>query len=507
MLKTPYEQVKNLRELTMQAYHNLERAFQQLAYLRHVDAICRWDEAVMMPPGGGQARAQALAGLQALEHESLVDPKIKQWIEEAKASALESEWQRVNLQWMEDEYLKASCIPTELVRRSHLAFLRCEQAWRVLRAENNWRDFLPLLKENVNLIREIAHIKADTLGSDPYDCLIQDHSPGLTQAIIDPIFKQLQEFLPEFIAKVMQRQVQPQAISGHFPLEKQRQLGLQLMRAMGFDFNHGRLDVSHHPFCGGVAQDVRITTRYTESEFVSASMAICHETGHALYEMGLPQNWQDQPVGKALGMALHESQSLLMEMQACRSREFMQFLSPLVCEYFGENPHYSVENLYRNYVYVKPGLIRVDADEVCYPLHIILRYELEKKLISGEITCEDIPALWDDYMQRFLGLSTRNDDCNGAMQDVHWPSGAFGYFPAYTIGAIIGAQLFQAAKKQHPEMTSELVQGNFKTLVHWLRENVHSQGRFLSMNRLLERASGKPLQVQSFIKHLEQRYS
>lgn len=491
----------------MQAYQNLEKVFRQLAHLYHVREICHWDEAVMMPPGGGEARAQALAGLQVLQHQLLVGPKVKQWLEEAKNTQWESEWQQVNLQWMEDQYLKASCIPEELVGRAHLAFLSCEQAWRTLRAENNWQDFLPLLEENLVLTREIAQIKAAVFNIDPYDSLIQECSPGLTQAIIDPIFTRLQQFLPEFIVGVMNRQVQPQFITGHFPTEKQKQLNLQLMRAIGFDFNHGRLDVSHHPFCGGVPQDVRITTRYNEAEFVSSSMGVCHETGHALYEMGLPASWLNQPIGQALGMALHESQSLLIEMQACRSREFMQFLSPLVREYFGENPHYSAENLYQFYTGVKPGLIRVDADEVSYPLHIILRYEIEKKLISGAIKCKDIPELWNDSMQKFFGLSTHNDYCNGPMQDVHWPSGAFGYFPAYTIGAIIAAQLFQSAKNQHPEINAELAQGSFKTLVKWLRENIHSQGRFLSMNKLLEKASGKSLQVESFISHLQQRYS
>lgn len=490
----------------MKAYQNLETAFRQLAHLRHVSAICHWDEAVMMPPGGAQARAEALAGLGALAHERLVDPRIKQWLAEAKNAALSSPWQQSNLQWMENQYLQASCLPTDLVQRSQLAFIRCEQAWRTLRAENNWRDFLPLLTENVALVKEAAIIRAEILGVNPYDSLIEQFSPGLSQAIIDPIFARLKEFLPDFIQRVQANQSPPQSIAGHFPIEKQRQLGLQLMRAIGFDFNHGRLDVSHHPFCGGVSQDVRITTRYTESEFVSSSMGVCHETGHALYERGLPADWSDQPVGEALGMAVHESQSLLIEMQACRSREFMPFLSALVQEYFGEHGHFSAENLYRHYTHVQPGLIRVDADEVCYPLHIVLRYELEKKLINGDITCRDLPELWHDYMQDFFGLSTRDDNRNGVMQDVHWPSGAYGYFPAYTIGAIIAAQLFQTAKQVNPQIPSELSVGNFKNLVAWLCENIHSRGRLLSMHDLLIKATGHPLSVNFFIHHLQRRY-
>ncbi len=490
----------------MKAYENLEAAFRQLAHLRHVGAICHWDEAVMMPPGGGHARAEALASLQALQHKLLVAPNMQEWLAEAKTATMLSAWQQANLHWMENQYSKASCLPTDLVQRSELAFIRCEQAWRTLRAENNWQDFLPLLTENVALVKEAAQIKADVFGIDPYDSLIDQFSPGLSQAIIEPIFNKLADFLPAFIQRVMAKQLPPQPIAGHFPIDKQRCVGLQLMRAIGFDFNHGRLDVSHHPFCGGVPQDVRITTRYTENEFVSASMGVCHETGHALYERGLPVDWLDQPVGEALGMAVHESQSLLVEMQACRSREFMQFLSALVKEYFGDQPHFSPENLYSHYTTVKPGLIRVDADEVCYPLHIILRYNLEKKLIKGEISCADLPELWHESMQHFLGLSTQKDYRNGVMQDVHWPSGAFGYFPAYTIGAIIAAQLFQTAKKQHPEITTEMSQGHFKTLVAWLRKNIHSQGRLLSMHDLLIKATGQPLTADFFMAHLQQRY-
>ena len=490
----------------MQAYQNLEAKFRQLAHLSHVSAICHWDEAVMMPAGGGAARAQAMAGLQALQHSLLVAPPVQQWLEEAKTATALSPWQRANLNWMEDRYLKANCLPEDLVRRSELAFIRCEQAWRTLRAENNWRDFLPLLEENVALIKEAAQIKAEVFGCDIYDSLIDQYSPGLSQALINPIFSRLKEFLPKFIQAVRANQISPQPIAGDFPIEKQRQLGLQLMRAIGFDFNHGRLDVSHHPFCGGVPEDVRITTRYSQSEFISAAMGVCHETGHALYERGLPADWLGQPVGEALGMAVHESQSLLIEMQACRSREFMPFMSRIVQEYFGKSDHLAAENLYRHYTNVKPGLIRVDADEVCYPLHIILRYELEQKLIKGEIHCQDLPELWHDGMQRFFNLSTLNDYKNGVMQDVHWPSGAFGYFPAYTIGAMIAAQLFQSAMKAYPSISAELSSGNFQTLVAWLRENIHSRGRLLSMQELLSQATAQPLNVDYFLNHLQRRY-
>ncbi len=410
----------------MQEYKNLEKAFSQIAHLNHLRAICHWDEAVMMPTGGGDARAKALATLQSFHHQLLIDPKIGEWIVQAKQAKLDSPWQQSNLYWMEREHLKAVCVPTDLVEHGELAVVRCEQAWRVLRSQNNWSEFMPLLTENIRFIREIAQIKAEVFGIDIYDSLIDDFSPGLSQAIIDPIFAVLEKFLPDFIHTATARQISPRPIEGHFPKKQQRQLCLELMEHIGFDFNHGRLDISHHPFCGGVPQDVRITTRYSEQECISATLGVCHETGHALYERGLPEQWLDQPVGRALGMAVHESQSLLIEMQACRSSQFLQFLSPLLSKYFGNNAAFSADNLLKYFTQVKPGLIRVDADEVCYPLHIILRYNIEKKLINNQITVKDLPELWHDSMQHWFGLSTRDDYCNGVMQDVHWPSGAFG---------------------------------------------------------------------------------
>lgn len=489
----------------MKAYKNLENLFRQLFHLDHVRAICNWDEAVMMPPGGGTARAEAMGSLQALSHQQLINPQNGEWIEEAKSAELDA-WQSANLKWMEKNYLKAICLPEDLVKRSVVAFIRCEQAWRTLRSENNWQGFSPLLQENLRLVREKASIEADVFAMDPYDCLIDDFSPDLSQSIIDPIFAELEKFLPGFIPAVMERQSLPVPVSGHFSVENQRQLGLELMRSIGFDFNHGRLDVSHHPFCGGVSQDVRITTRYSEEEFFTAAMGVCHETGHALYERGLPEQWLDQPVGHALGMAVHESQSLLIEMQACRSHAFMQFLSPLLSQYFGEQPGFTPDNLFKCYTQVKPGLIRVDADEVSYPLHIILRYNLEKKLIKGEIDVKDLPELWNDYMQKWLGLNTRGDYKNGVMQDVHWPTGAFGYFPAYTIGAMIAAQLFSVVLRQCPDIPTEIASGSFKSLVGWLRKHVHGQGRLLPMNELLIQATGEPLSVAPFITHLKERY-
>nr|MDQ2994138.1 carboxypeptidase M32 [Pseudomonadota bacterium] len=327
---------------------------------------------------------------------------------------------------------------------------------------------------------------------------------GFNQSIIDPIFARLKTELPHRINDILSQQTSDPIleITGNFPIDQQRQLGLELMQALGFNFNHGRLDVSHHPFCGGVPSDVRITTRYNESEFITSVMAVCHETGHARYEQGLPVAWRSQPVGKALGMAIHESQSLLIEMYACRSAAFMQFLSPLIKRHFGDQPYYNPANLLKHYTRVKPGFIRVDADALTYPLHVILRYELEQQLFNDQLTIKDLPDAWNQKMQQYLGLSTVNNYKDGVMQDVHWPAGLFGYFPSYTLGSLIAAQLFAAALKQHPTIETQLSQGDFTTLFSWLNQHVHSRGSSVSPATLLQDATGSALDPSFYLKHI-----
>jgi carboxypeptidase Taq len=278
------------------------------------------------------------------------------------------------------------------------------------------------------------------------------------------------------------------------------------MRAVGFDFSRGRLDVSLHPFCGGATNDIRLTTRYDETDFTRALMGVLHECGHGCFEQGRPQAWLGQPVGAARGMAIHESQSLIIEMQAARSRQFLEFLAPLVRQAFGgKGAAWQASNLHRLYTRVKPGYIRVDADEVTYPLHVILRYRLEKAMIAGDLMPADLPAAWNEGMRTLLGILPP-DDRRGCLQDIHWPSGGWGYFPTYTLGAIIAAQLFDAASHAVPEMPEALATGNFAPLLGWLRTNIHSKGSLLSTEALITEASGRPLDVGIYRRHLEKRY-
>lgn len=495
----------------MSAYENLFAQFKKIADLEHVQSICSWDEASMMPIGGGEARGQAMATVAVLIHELKSASRIRDWLEQAKSEDLD-EMQVANLREIERKHREATCLTEELVHRLRLVSSRCEQAWRRYRMDNNWTDMQPLLQEVIVLIREEAAMRATSTGMSLYDAMLDVYEPGMTSKQLDQLFKELKAFLPGFIDEVLEQQKKRPvtSVGGDFPVDKQRELGISIMGTLGFDFDHGRLDVSHHPFCGGVPDDVRITTRYSDGNFVQSLMGVIHETGHAMYEQGLPKEWRSQPVGTALSAGTHESQSLLMEMQACRSVEFIQFLAPIAQRIFlgheSNDPAWSVDNLHRLYTKVERSYIRVDADEVTYPLHVILRYEIEKELVEGSAEVRDLPEMWNAKMQEYLSLRTTGNYTDGCLQDVHWPAALFGYFPTYSIGAMTAAQLFSAAKAQVPEIPEEIRRGNFAPLLSWLRINIHNKGKFLPFDELLSNATGEPLNTEYFKLHLRERY-
>jgi carboxypeptidase Taq len=334
--------------------------------------------------------------------------------------------------------------------------------------------------------------------------------PGMTCARLDDIFGELERFLPSAVNEAIERKKSQSVlpIEGPFPIAQQRELGLTLMAKVGFDFAHGRLDTSHHPFCGGVPDDVRITTRYDEQDFAKALMGVLHETGHAKYEQGLPKELRSLPVGQARSMGVHESQSLFQEMQICRGLPFLEFAEPHIRAAFAraQDPALSADNLYKVYTKVTRGYIRVDADEVTYPLHVILRYRIESQLIAGKVEVKDIPELWHEHMQRALGLSTQANYQNGCMQDVHWPSGAFGYFPSYTLGALIAAQLFEAAASALPGLEAQIERGEFEKLNAFLRERVWAKASLLTTDALVKEATGSALSADAFVRHIKRRY-
>ncbi|MZR29229.1 carboxypeptidase M32 [Sneathiella litorea] len=492
------------------AYSNLEKRFARLSALSGAAAILHWDSATIMPSGGSDARAEQLAALSLLSHEILNKPEVADLLEQAKSETANlNDWQLANLTEMRNRWRHATAVDPDLVEAHSHATSRCEMEWREARINNDFDTLIPSLKEVVHLTGRIAEAKSAAFGMSPYDALLDEYEPGCTAAMIDPLFNDLQAFLPNFLGDVLDRNKNAPPIlqpEGPFDETLQKQLGLEFMTALGFDFDHGRLDISHHPFTGGIPDDVRLTTRYETGDFTQSLMGTLHETGHALYEQGLPKEWRSQPVGAARGMALHESQSLLIEMQLSRSADFLAFAQPRIKAMFnGDGAAWEIENIERLYLKVEPGFIRVDADEVTYPLHVILRYQLEKALLSGDLVVEDLPAAWNKGMRDALGVNPPNDRL-GCLQDIHWPSGAIGYFPTYTLGAMAAAQIYRAAAAEIPDLVENIRAGQFTSLVEWLRRNIHSLGSSQSTESIIQAATGRPLNAHAFKAHLRDRY-
>ena len=493
--------------MTLPAYAALTTVFTRLYRYQHLGAFMGWDQAAMMPPGGNEARSAALAELQLLMHQTLTDPALPALMAQASSEALDDN-QRASLHEMRRDWQPANLLPARLVEAQSLAGSRCEHAWRAQRKGNDWAGFLANFREVVTLAREEAHTLSQAQGVSPYDALMNKYEPGTRSADIDAIFGDVKTWLPGLIAQVRNRQADEPVIQaqGPFATGKQQALGIDIMGLLGFDFSAGRLDISTHPFCGGVAQDVRITTRYSDDDFMRSMMGIVHETGHARYEQRLPRDTAHLPVGRARSMGIHESQSLSFEMQLGRSPAFLALISPWVKKHLGDQPAFDSANLARLYTRVNPGFIRVDADELTYPAHVILRYEIERALMEGDIEAEDIPALWDEKMMHSLGVDTRGNYQDGCLQDIHWSGGSFGYFPSYTLGAMYAAQYFACIRQAHPDLDTRVATGDLTPIFDWLEQHIWRQASRWETSELIKRATGETLNPAHFRAHLEKRY-
>ena len=489
------------------AYDQLAAQSLRLYRFGHLGSIVHWDQETNMPPKGIEARGQALAELAALMHRLSTEPQWRDQIGRADAEPLDA-FQRANLREIRREWQQANALPEALVQAQSLAGSRCEHAWRQQRRANDWTGFLGNFREVLRLAREQAELLSQLLGVSRYEAMMERFEPGMTCAEVDRVFGDLKTWLPGLVRLARERQASEPVVApeGPFPIPHQVALCARVTRLLGFDFEAGRLDVSTHPFSGGVPEDVRMTTRYREDDFLQSLMGTIHETGHGRYEQNRPRDWLGQPVSEPRSMAIHESQSLSFEMQIGRSRAFAALLAPLLAEHFGPQAAFEPENMARLCTRVAPGLIRVDADEATYPAHIILRYEIERALIDGEVEAEDIPRLWDEKMQALLGLDTRGDYANGPLQDVHWPSGQFGYFPSYALGAMYAAQWFAAIRRATPDLDERMARGDLAPAFDWLRDKVWHQASRWTTEELAVRASGERLNPAHFRAHLERRY-
>ncbi len=491
------------------AYDRLAARFARMATINEVAAVLGWDAATMMPAGGGAARGDQLAVLAGLAHAQLTAPETAEDLATAESGeqALDA-WNSANLRLMRHAHTRAVALPADLVEAQARANSSCEKIWREARRTGDFAMVRDALATVIGLVREQAAALAPALGLSPYDALMDGYQRGIGAADVAPVFAAYEVFLRDALPRAEALQAArpaPVRPVGPFPAAAQEALCRRMSGRAGLEAEHSRLDRSAHPFCGGTPTDVRITTRYDEDDFSQSLMGVMHETGHALYERGLPAGFARQPVGEAAGMAAHESQSLIIEMQASRSEPYLAAMAGELAASFGADAAYEGGNLARLLRRVGRGFIRVDADEMTYPAHVILRFRLEQALVSGDLAVVDLPGAWNEGMRALLGVTPPSDTV-GCLQDIHWYDGAVGYFPSYTLGAMAAAQLMAAARRGLPERDAALGRGDLTPLVGWLRVNVHGMGSRYGFNELLLRATGKALDPADFTAHLTARY-
>ena len=491
----------------MKAYKKLEKIFNEIGLIYQIQRMLFWDSATMMPINSANARGEQLAYLSKKAHKKTISPKVNDLIHEAlNDQANLNEWQRANLRLMKRNIDNASALSSDLVEALEICSNQCEVKWREARAKSDFNIVKKELAEMVNLTRQKAIDLSDKFKQNPYQCLIDAFDPARELSEIDTYFNELAEFLPSLVDKIIAKQVKKPTDSRTYFRKIQMRIGKKYLTKLHFDFTAGRLDESTHPFCGGIPEDCRITTRYDKNNFISSFLGIVHEGGHSLYERNLPKKWNLQPVGYANGMAIHESQSLFVEKQICKSKPFLKyFYKDVINEFALSKAEYDFEHFNNQISFVERSFIRVDADEVTYPLHIIMRYNIEKALISGELSVEDLPHAFNKEMGKLLNINPASD-AMGCLQDIHWYSGNFGYFPSYTIGAMNAAQIMAKIKKDMKNVDQLLENCELTPILEWLNNNIHSHGSKYSPNELIKVATGEKLNAKYFIDHLKTRY-
>lgn len=490
-------------------YLHLESRFKRVHVLRSITHLLRWDQEVLMPTGSAAIRADQLALLDMECSSILHSRRVALLLDKAEAgeNAL-TDWQRANLREMRRLWHRANAIPKRLLNSLHSSTTRAEVRWRRAHEENNFSLLAPLQERVLQVVREKARRLGETLKCSPYDALLDEHDPGRQTREIDALFQALEKGLPPIIERTVQDQAEKPFIpfSGTISIARQRDLGKKLMRCMGFPFDKGRLDESLHPFTEGTSEDLRITSKFDERNFLTGLMGVLHETGHAMYDFGLPPDWFFQPVGRDRGMALHEGMALFLEMIVGRSREFMRFAAPWMQRIFGvSGPAWDAENLYRQATRVSKTLIRMDADEVTYSLHILIRYDLEKEIFDGTLRLKDLPEAWNEKYRQRLGRAPATAR-EGCLQDSHWPTAYFGYFPSYALGAITASQVYNGLIRERPDAFDAVAMGDFSGLFDWLNQRIYSLGSRFTNHELMEQSTGENLNPDLFLSYLRNKY-
>lgn len=473
-------------------------------------SVLSWDQQTHMPPGGGRARAEQLSTLRRLTHEMFTAPQTRALLEaaEAEAGSFDPDSDEAALVRMtRRDYDRSTKLPSDFVAERTRAAATSVEVWRKARPANDFALFRPHLEQMVDFARRTA----DYIGFEehPYDALLDGFEPKMTSREVTALFATLRERTVPLVRAIAER---GDVVDASFLKRKtdeatQEAFGREVAEQFGYDFSRGGLTRAPHPFATGFSRDdVRITTRFDPHNLTSAFLAILHEAGHAMYAQGVSPTLERTNLAGGAGLGVHESQSRMWENLVGRSRPFWTRYFPRLREFFPEQlADIDAETFYRAVNRVTPSLIRVEADEVTYNLHIILRYELELALLEGALEAKDLPDAWNGRMQKFLGIIPPTD-ADGVMQDIHWSTGSIGYFPTYTVGNVMSAQLFDAARRAHPSVMEQIGRGEFGTLLGWLRENVHVHGRKFFPQDLLERATGSRLTPEPYVQYLWQKF-
>ncbi|BDA49961.1 Thermostable carboxypeptidase 1 [Coccomyxa sp. Obi] len=495
-----------------QDYDMLCEKLKEISTLSGISGLLGWDEMVMMPNGAAACRAAQKAAMAGILYDKQTSPElgnVLQKLEGAESSNDFDPFQRAVIREARRDWVRTVKIPKRIAKRRAELESEGYQAWVTARSEKDFSKFAPVLEEWVALVRESSQLVDPSRPA--YDVALEEFEKGMTAARLDEVFTQVREGLVPLIAAIREKGTPPDTsvLQGTFDTDAQATLCNSIAKELGFNLDCGRLDVSVHPFTGGShPTDVRMTTRFKDNDLTEGLTGAIHETGHALYEQGRNLAYDGLPVNQALSMGVHESQSLLWERMVALSLPFSRYLAPKLTAAFPQLANLQAEQLYRALNAVKKeSMIRVEADEVTYPLHIILRYELEKELVEGSVKVEQLPKLWNERMASYLGC-TPADDAQGVLQDVHWSAGLFGYFPTYTLGAMFACQIYQAAQKDLPGLAEDIAAGKFGGLKAWLNEKIHASGSLHpSGDELMIAATGSPLDPSIFLSYLTDKYS
>jgi carboxypeptidase Taq len=494
-----------------QDYAALVRRVRDCGLLESSAGLLGWDERTYMPHGGSAHRGEQLALLARLRHEMFTDPAVGELLGRVEASPFVADPESdpaVNVREVRRAYDRAVKVPKELVEELARVTTRSQQVWQEARQADDFAPFRPWLEKVVRLKREEA--QAVGYRGVPYDALLDEYEPGATTAEITETFRQLRDELVPLVAAITAsgRQPRREILQGDYPVPRQEAFGKAAAAAAGFDFEAGRIDVTAHPFCSGIGPgDCRICTRYDPRSFVGSFFGTLHEAGHGLYEQGLPAQHYGTPRGSAASLGIHESQSRLWENQVGRGRPFWDHFFSRARETFPEAlGGVSPDELYFAVNDVRPSFIRVEADEATYNLHILLRFELEQALISGDLRPADVPGAWNEKVRHYLGL-TPPTDALGCLQDIHWSAGLIGYFPTYTLGNLYAAQFMGRARQDLPGLDDDFRRGDFGRLRAWLRDKIHGQGQRFRAGELCRRVTGKPLSHRPLLTYLREKFA